>query len=74
MHNSGHFDLPRRPNQSTKGARRAYAEAFDGDVWPGTDAELRAMTLEVDAALETSPTRTPKTNFLLMLMRERSGS
>jgi hypothetical protein len=60
----GPFDIPRRPDQSTDGARRAFFAAF-GLCVDATDVELRALARELDQSM------TVTCLDYLTIMRER---
>jgi hypothetical protein len=62
---TGKFDLPRRPDQSTDGARRAYRDIWARE-WPHDDDFLRRLARDVG----TLPVGVSKCATLLMAMRE----
>ena len=62
---TGKFDLPRRPDQSTAGARREYFAVWHRE-WPHDDDYLRQLARDV----ATLPAGVRKCETQLMAMRE----
>ncbi len=66
------FDLPRRPDQSTYGARRAYREFFIRE-WPHGDVYLREIAATLPADKNAWPAGTSKCETLLWAMRDQDA-